>query len=253
MPRDRGSRIGSGSGAVAVLAVGLATVLVVLVGTLAASSGPTEVFAGDGPTPERISTTPPTETATAEPGGGDGPAPPVPELDDDTLSTVGRVIRALLGVLVVAALLLAVAAYLHRRPRRVASRVQLGGDDDLAVADPLPAVSAALVEDAEEQDAALQQGTPRNGIVAAWLRFEVQAARAGVPREQWETSTEFTVRLLAALHADADATRRLAELYRLARFSDHDLGDEERAAAADALRRLRTRLADRSGERRVGP
>ena len=45
----------------------------------------------------------------------------------------------------------------------------------------------AITDDAAEQDAVLGTGDPRNAIVAAWLRFEVQGARAGRParRRRW--------------------------------------------------------------------
>jgi len=54
---------------------------------------------------------------------------------------------------------------------------------------------AALTADAPVQLAALQEGTPRNAIVACWLRLEKAAGQAGVARHPAETSTEFTARV----------------------------------------------------------
>jgi len=230
---------------VPVVLVVLVTAIVVLVAALASSTGPTQLFEGVGPTPDRISASQPSET----------PTEPTDEPDDverglslndgaDNLRWIGRVVRAiLLGLVLVAVVLLIVFALKRRRPRSGRSRLEEDLDDDFAVADPLEAVAGAIRAGAEVQDAALQEGTPRNGIVAAWQRFESQAAAAGVPREDWETSTEFVGRLLAVVRADARAVADLAAVYRLARFSDHVLGEREREGAAEALRRIRASMS----------
>ncbi len=81
----------------------------------------------------------------------------------------------------------------------------------------------------------LQSGTPRNAIVEVWNRFETLAGNAGATRRPWETSSEFTLRVLEAVDADSSAVSRLGGLYREARFSDHELTEEHRAAAVAAL------------------
>lgn len=230
-----------------VVLVVVITGFVVLVATLAASTGPTEVFAGAGPDPDRVTTNAPSETPASAPT--DDPDSDVDNLFEDresgSLTWVGTVVRAILLVLIVAALVLTVAYYARRGRRlRAASAVEEAAGDDFGTVDAFAAVSSALVEDAEQQDAALREGSPRNGIVEAWLRFELQAAAAGEPREEWETSTEFTLRLLESLRADLDATSRLAELYRVARFSAHPVAEADREAAAEALRRIRDGLRD---------
>ncbi|CAN5385323.1 hypothetical protein BH09ACT12_BH09ACT12_23740 [soil metagenome] len=242
----------SSSALVPVLLVVVITGFVVLVATLAASTGPTEVFAGSGPNPNRVSTSMPSDTPT--PSVKDDEESDTDRYlrkrSDDSLAWLGTVVRAVLLVLVVVALVIAVIFYARRRRRTVtASRLEEDADPDFDVVDPLAAVASAVVDDADEQDAVLREGTPRNGIVKAWLRFELQAARAGVPRKEWETSTEFTVRLLDSARADPVATSRLAELYRLARFSDHEVTETERADAAAALDRIREHLVARRGER----
>lgn len=230
-----------------VVLVVLVTAVVVLVATLAASSGPTQVFEGVGPTPDRVSVETPSETPTAEAEDeevADG-ATLSGELSD-TWPLVGAIVRALVLALVVVALVLLAVLGWRRRPRSRASRLREDLDADFALVDPVEAVADAMLADADHQDAALADGAPRNGIVEAWLRFEHQAARAGVPREPWETSTEFAVRLLRDVRADDEATTALAELFRLARFSDHEVGEAERAQAAEALRRIRATLPRRA-------
>lgn len=102
----------------------------------------------------------------------------------------------------------------------------------------LPEVSLALANDAPAQLAALEEGTPRNAIVACWLRLEEVAGEAGVPSRPAETSTEFTARVLGALAFDPAMINGFASLYREARFSRHELGEPARRAAVAALRSL---------------
>ncbi len=71
--------------------------------------------------------------------------------------------------------------------------------------------------------------------MACWDRFEEQAERVGAARKPWETSSEFTLRLLEAVAADQAAVRRLEGLYREARFSDHDIDESRRESALEAL------------------
>ena len=110
--------------------------------------------------------------------------------------------------------------------------------------DILPEVSlAALAADAPAQLAALQEGTPRNAIVACWLRLETAAGQAGVARHPAETSTEFTARVLGALAVDAALFKGFAGLYREARFSRHELGEPARQSALAALCSLHQDIA----------
>lgn len=240
-PGERQHPTGSLTAVLRVLLVALAVGAMVLLATLAASTGPSDVFSGSGPRPDRVSAPTPTPSPDAAPDPGEGgDSAELPTDDSGSLRVIGTIVRALLVVLVVVALVAAVVFYLRRRRSRwVASGLEVADDADFDVVDPVEAVTSALADDADEQDAALRTGTPRNGIVEAWLRFELQAARAGTPRLAWETSTEFTVRLLASVRADDQATARLAELYRVARFSDHEVGEADRAAAAAALERIR--------------
>ena len=97
-------------------------------------------------------------------------------------------------------------------------------------------------KDADEQFELLLGGEPRNAIVACWDRFEEQAERVHASRKDWETSSEFTLRLLEAVSADAAAVSRLEALYREARFSEHEIDESRREAAVEALRAIHASL-----------
>jgi Domain of unknown function (DUF4129) len=119
--------------------------------------------------------------------------------------------------------------------------------------DVLPEVAAdALRDDVEAQVAAVQEGSPRNGIVRCWLRLEEVVAAAGLPRNPWETSAEFTVRILHAIDLDPRAIGELSRLYREARFSEHELDETARTAARAALHQLHSDLQE-LGARRTRP
>ena len=75
--------------------------------------------------------------------------------------------------------------------------------------------------------------------MACWERFEEQAERVGLARKPWETSSEFTLRLLDVVSADASAVSRLATLYREARFSEHEITEADRQQAVEALTQIR--------------
>jgi hypothetical protein len=147
----------------------------------------------------------------------------------------------------------AVVVYLAYRALRWMSRLRLerrtrqgrAPDLDFEVLDGTEQVVEAIVSDAAEQRAALLEGAPRNAIVACWHRFETQASTAGLAREPWETSSEFTLRLFDLVSAEPEAVGELAALYREARFSDHELGEDARVRAVAALDSLHHQLAGR--------
>jgi len=109
---------------------------------------------------------------------------------------------------------------------------------------PLPIVEQPeVVLDEDAQLAALLEGSPRNAIVACWLRMEEDVARAGMPKHPAETSTEYTTRVLSMSSLDPAPVHQLAALYREARFSRHALGQEHRERALAALRQIHASLA----------
>ena len=77
-------------------------------------------------------------------------------------------------------------------------------------------------------------GEPRDAVIQAWVTLENATEHSRAPHQ---TSTEFTVSLLAKETADEDALRELRTLYQRARFSHR--GDETDAdAARQALDRI---------------
>ncbi len=106
----------------------------------------------------------------------------------------------------------------------------------------LPDVASAITEDADAQFEALATGSPRNAIVACWVRLEDAVAAVGIARNPAETSAELTTRVLQRYSGGRIEVTELSTLYREARFSTHELGEAERARAVDALRRLHAEL-----------
>ena len=86
--------------------------------------------------------------------------------------------------------------------------------------------------------ARIGEGSPRNAIVATWVRLEQAVEGEWFPHRPEETPSELVERALSSYHLDGDAIRRLAALYREARFSTHPVTEDHRLEAADCLRRL---------------
>ncbi len=253
----------------AVAAVAASCLLLVLV-AWAALLGPDEVFTGPGPRPAPLSTR--TETCIplpveTNPDGTtsvvvpddfpdrdycDPPAAGSDEYRDIVEQSPPPLwLKVLVGVLL-GALLAVVAALVVWLLVRVARAVlaRRGDEGRIAVGfsplDEPERVAQQVVDDAPEQDALLRDGDARNAIVATWHRFEVQGGRAGVPRRASETSSEYALRILDLVEADSGSVRRLAELYREARFSDHDITEQHRSEATAALAAVRRSLGVRA-------
>ena len=226
----------------AVAAAVAAAVLVVALAAWASSSGPSGVFTDEGFDPAGTPSAEPSASVTADsdPTFGD----PVPHDVDTQQEWIGWVAL----VLQVAITLLAayfVVRYLGvpflrwLRGRLAARRRERRAEADadaFAVLEPPDAVAREMVADAAAQRELLVAGdTPRNAVVACWHRFETQAEAAGVGRQAWETSSEYTMRVLDLVDAHQPAVSRLAALYREARFSEHELTEQDRSAALAAL------------------
>lgn len=261
---------GMSPGLRAVVAVAATSVFMVLV-AWATLIGPDQVFTGPGPSPATL-TTPtesclPIEVSTAPDGATQTVAPddprglPLCEAPDDSMQQARDLVEqsdpplwvkilvwtfealVLVGMLALAVFLLAQARELWRRRLRSSGERE---SSDFATLDEPARLAAAITEDATEQDHLLMDGEPRNAIVAAWLRFEVQGASAGLPRESWETSAEYALRILDAVAADAGAVNRLAGIYREARFSQHPITEDHRTGAIEALAAIRRSLGARA-------
>lgn len=250
----------------AVLVTAATSLLMVLV-AWATLIGPDEVFTGPG-TIERTFT--PTER-TCIPLPTPGPDGTVEEPDnprnlpycDEPVATDGETptpvsqappplwLKVLVWafVFVGAATFLALVVFLLLQVRNQAGRRRRGSAREavaFATLDDPARLAEEIVADAASQDAVLRAGDPRNAIVAAWQRFEVQGEAAGVGRERWETSSEYALRILDLVSADSGATNRLAGLYREARFSEHPITEEHRTEALEALVVIRRSMGVRA-------
>jgi uncharacterized protein DUF4129 len=234
-----------------------AIVLVALVGVLlvtwAATIGPSGVLEGDGPTLLTRPSESPSATTSASTRGA---VPSEEETRRNDGSPVGDLFVNVLTVLFVAAALvlaglLLVAAVRGLRRLRDAVRERHGEADPeatgFAVVSTPQRLARALSEDADRQRSLLAEGSPRNGIVRCWHRFEQLAEEAGLGRRAWETPGEFALRVLTTVDADEDAAYRLTLLYREARFSHHELPESAREDALEALVTIHLGLAERIG------
>jgi hypothetical protein len=107
---------------------------------------------------------------------------------------------------------------------------------------PGPKLPRALADAIEAALARLDDGPLDDAIVACWLGLEAAAAQAGTHRRPSETSAELTERVLADHQVTPQTLRRLAELYREARFSRHALGADARTDARALFERVRDEL-----------
>jgi hypothetical protein len=182
---------------------------------------------------------------SASPSGTGSPGPP--NLREATrgvrhsidLSWIGTLIGWALFVSIAVAVLLLVREGWRHRWHRPAKPLEVDFDE-------LPELAAAeaLRQGVDSQLGALAMGEPRNGIVRCWLVLEQIIAEAGLPRHPAETSTEFIVHVLHRLDIDPRAISVLAKLYREARFSEHELGEDARTAARAALQQLHSDLQE---------
>lgn len=234
----------------AVAAVFVTTLMVVLLATWAASIGAGGVLRGDGfalgPGSESTSVPVPPTATPSEPSEGErAEGSQQAERLPDWVSALSLAAQVATGG-VALYLLYRLARWVRRTWRSRRRRPGRADDVDFEVLDVAEEAAAEIVRDADDQRALLLEGEPRNAIVECWHRFEVQAQRAGVAREEWETSSEFTMRLLDLVAADQAAVSTLALLYREARFSDHLVGEDARSRALAALDEIHAGLGRRS-------
>ena len=221
------------------LVLALACLGGVLLVSWAAVSGPVRAPEKTGPPPSYVVPSP--SESTGSPSPSVSPSPPSTRERPTSQGLDLSWIRYVVLVVLAAGLLLLLVRLLRRLVRGWrelpdtdprADRGEIGllpGADELA---------KALADDRARQLSAVDQGSARNGIVAAWGRLEEITAASGLPRKGWETSAEFTVRMLHGLDLDPRAAAELSELYRQARFSAHDVDEEQRDRARAALGRL---------------
>ncbi len=220
-----------------VAGAGLALTIVVLL--VAAGSDPVQVW--HDPPPRQ-------ESGTGDRGAlpNDGPSVGQGKLPLPTASEVGdgwmmRVLAIIVGVVLLRGLWIVVRFWLAVLTRHRNRRVEPAGSFaamPAAVDDEID----EIVLDTERHIGALDEGTARNAIVACWSRLEHDIAAAGLMPMPSETSAELTERVLSRVAVDGGAVVELADLYREARFSKHEMGDDERDRARAALQRIHASL-----------
>jgi hypothetical protein len=223
-----------------VIAVAVAVLCALAVVTLAARSDRAPTLTPTAPTA--------LPTVVLLPGGQpvpDGGAPP-PGQDDGTTRLPGWLLWAFAALVVAPVVLAAVflaqllsGPALRRRwrlPGRTPRDAAVDPHDDEVAA---RALSGAVEEGLRELD----QGGPGEGVLASWVLLERAAADAGTHRAAPDTPAELAGKLIDRHAVSSGPLLRLAELYREARFSTHDLPESARAEARAALEQLRTELA----------
>jgi Domain of unknown function (DUF4129) len=180
----------------------------------------------------------PAGTRTPVPDGG-SPTP-----DESTVRTAPGWLLWAMGVLFIAPILLGLAfapamlyAPVHgwfsfRRRERTELPPEV--DDEVSATQ----LAAALDEGLRELD----QGGPGEGVVASWVLLERAAADAGTHRAAPDTPSELAGRLIDRHPVSSAPLLRLADLYREARFSRHELPESARTEARAALEQLRSEL-----------
>lgn len=247
-----GATSGARASVLAVASVLGGVVLVTALVTWAASIGTSGVLRGDGPAAVRATT-----VETSEPTPVDG----IDALQRQRERLEQQAGRDLSWVDALAVVMMVLAAlvllYLLWRSLRTlwqnwdARRRPPPAEEslDFDVLGEPEVLAEAIQRDAAEQRRLLLGGSPRNGIVGCWHRFEVQAAEVGLARQEWETSSEFTLRMLDLVGADAHEVALLAALYREARFSEHPVDEDARARALAALDAVHAGLVAVGGRR----
>jgi hypothetical protein len=101
-----------------------------------------------------------------------------------------------------------------------------------------PPLADAVAEGLRELD----QGGAGEGVVACWVLLERAAADAGTHRAAPDTASELVGRLIDRHPVSSQPLLRLADLYREARYSRHELPESARTEAREALERLQAEL-----------
>lgn len=148
-----------------------------------------------------------------------------------TRSTNGVLPWISLGLAAAVVLVGILAWVMSERRRRLSAQV-LGSK-------PRETMTEAIEEGIETL---LSHPDPRLAVIAAYSVMEKAFARAGSARRIYETPLEFVGRILSSVpSAGADATK-LAELFELAKFSQHEIDEKMRVVAVRTLSNIRRQL-----------
>ena len=212
--------------AVVVRAAALAAVLLLVWG---ATAGPLQVIGEWRDVPAQ------TDESSDEPRFDLGDPPSTVLSDEEVEQGRGQAwLQDVIDMLALATALVALAWL----ARMALSQLRLPQKRQVIEDEPLPDADRArdvLARSRDDQERALEQGEPAEGIIACWVAPERAAEDAGIPRLASETPTEFVVRLLHGLDVDPRPVAALAWLYHEARFSSHRMGPEARDRARASL------------------
>ncbi|MFE2727600.1 DUF4129 domain-containing protein [Kitasatospora sp. NPDC059327] len=168
--------------------------------------------------------------------------PPEPrEVDSEALSDVIPMLFAVLGVILVIAVLVFVVLVLwrvrfhRRRPPVVLPAAPARTEDALA---------AAVVTGRR----ALTGADARAAVIACYAAMEDSLALSGVSRQAPDSPTELLERAIADDRVDPAPAHALTALFREARYSTHPMDQGHVGRAQAALDALAERLADRAGQ-----
>lgn len=180
-----------------------------------------------------------TQTATTPNGPASKPAAPPGRTAAPPQASGHSESSATLAWLAVGAaatlLLLTPAAVVVRRRRARRARKAVVPDVAEHVGSGL---RASLDELEHERD-------PRVAIQRAYVRMEESFGAIELVRAQDETPSEFTSRVLRVLGVSAASASDLTELFEIARFSDHTIGEGDRSRAIASMQRVEAEIARR--------
>jgi Domain of unknown function (DUF4129) len=114
--------------------------------------------------------------------------------------------------------------------------------DEEALAEQLVVVLDETLDDLRAES------DPRRAVIAAYARLERVLAAYGAARRRAETPDEYLARVLGELAVDAEAVRRLTDLFSWAKFSQHAVDIAMKGEAIDALEHVRDELREAAAQ-----
>jgi hypothetical protein len=173
-------------------------------------------------------------TTQATEGGTVAPSRPAGRIDSGARHSSSAV-WLLVGAAVTLAVVGPVALVGRRRlARRLTEPARPDLEEQLA-----EAVTVSLSELESMRD-------PRTAIERTYVRFERSLGQVEVERGSAETPSELLGRLGRVLVGSGDSVSALTRLFEIARFSAHDVGEQDRREAVASLRAIETELAARN-------
>ena len=154
------------------------------------------------------------------------PGQPVPEQERDGNPRVVWPLAAAIGGLIAAAFVVAVLVDRRRTRPGALTPEQLKKLGD--------ALDEAIDDLRRDPD-------PRRAVIAAYARMEQALTVYGLPRKPSEAPYEYLRRVARDLEAEQPVAA-LTELFELAKFSEHSVGETMRGRAIDALTAVRTEV-----------